>query len=284
MLCYYITDRRQFAGDARTQRQRLLAKIAEAARAGVDFIQLRERDLTVRDLEALARECVEVIRQATGAGVAGRPNPACACGAGEAADARPGAGPLPAARRQRPTLLLINSRTDIALAAGAGGVHLRGDDIPASEARVIWDKAAKRTGGLPSSRGPLVVGVSCHAPDEVRRAEAHGADFAVFAPVFAKVMAPQRPGVGVEALREACRRPGAPLNVEGPGAGPMPVLALGGITLDNACTCLEAGAAGIAGIRLFQENDVQETLAQLQELEKKTYHRATETQRHRSGR
>jgi thiamine-phosphate pyrophosphorylase len=267
MLCYYITDRRQFAGNARTQRERLLAKIAEAARAGVDFIQLRERDLPVRELEALARECVEVIRQATSAAVAGRPNPACACGAGGATDAGPGASSLPAGRRQRQTLLLINSRTDIALAAGAGGVHLRGDDIPASEARVIWNKAAKRMGGLPSARGPLVVGVSCHTPDEVRSAEAHGADFAVFAPVFEKVMAPQRPGIGVEALREACRRAGAPLNVEGPGAGYMPVLALGGITLDNTRTCLAAGAAGIAAIRLFQENDVAETLAQLRELE-----------------
>lgn len=62
MLLYYITDRRQFPGGEREQRRRLLAKIAEAAAAGIDFIQLRERDLTVRDLEGLAVEAVAVVR------------------------------------------------------------------------------------------------------------------------------------------------------------------------------------------------------------------------------
>jgi thiamine-phosphate pyrophosphorylase len=69
---------------------------------------------------------------------------------------------------------------------------------------------------------------------------AEGADFAVFAPVFEKGNA--RPA-GLEGLREACR-------------ASIPVLALGGVTLQNAQACLDAGAAGIAGIRLFQEHDV----------------------------
>jgi thiamine-phosphate pyrophosphorylase len=266
MLCYYITDRRQFAGDARTQRKRLLAKIAEASRAGIDYIQLRERDLTPRELEALARECVEVIGQATEASTPGRAKPACAGDPCNVAQDGSVTGPAAVSGRDRYPVLLINSRADIALGTGAGGVHLRADDIPASEARVIWDKAA-RTGGLRSAVDHFVVAVSCHVLDEVRSAEAHGADFAVLAPVFEKVMAPQRPGIGVEALREACCHAGAPPNVEGGGAGGMPVLALGGITLDNARACLEAGAAGIAAIRLFQDNDVAETLAQLRQLE-----------------
>jgi thiamine-phosphate pyrophosphorylase len=251
MFHYYITDRRQFAGDASAQRKRLLAKIAEASRAGIDYIQLRERDLMPRELEALAREAVEVILQATSTSTLAR--------VAEGLD-KPGLG-LAAGTR-----LLINSRVDIALGVGAGGVHLRADDIPASEARVIWDKAA-RTGGLRSVLAPFVVAVSCHTPAEVRSAEAHGADFAVFAPVFEKATPPQRPGVGLEALREACRGSGAPPNVEGVGAGRMPVLALGGITLDNARACVEAGTAGIAAIRLFQDNDVAEILAQLRQVE-----------------
>ena len=77
----------------------------------------------------------------------------------------------------------------------------------------------------------------------------------VFAPVFEK--GGER-GVGLEALRAACRA--------SPDASPavtLPVLALGGVTLDNAQACLEAGAAGIAGIRLFQDNDVAEVEARL---------------------
>src|SRR5271157_1194470 len=110
MICYYITDRRQFAGDAREQRKRLLAKIAEATRAGIDYIQLRERDLLPRELESLALEAVAAIQQAAGARSANDP----------------GDVDLGLARnRNRHTRLLVNSRTDVALAAGADGVHLR---------------------------------------------------------------------------------------------------------------------------------------------------------------
>src|SRR5215467_3647771 len=101
---YYITDRRQFPGEAREQERLLLAKIAECAAAGVDYIQLREMELCTRALEELAHQA----RAALG-----------------------GTG----------TRLLINSRTDIALACGAHGVHLPGNDLQASEVRTIFDRA-----------------------------------------------------------------------------------------------------------------------------------------------
>ena len=210
MLLYYITDRSQFPGDEATRRLRLLDKIAEAARCGVDFIQLREKDLSARDLESLARAVRELRTE----------------------------------NRQLRTALLINSRTDIALAVGADGVHLRSDDILPSQTRAIW---AQREPGRVVRE---TVGVSCHTPTEVARAAADHADFAVFGPIFGKQGAPTARVTGLEALREACQEK-------------IPVLALGGITLENAQACLQAGAAGVAGIRLFQENDIHKTVAAL---------------------
>ena len=218
MISYYITDRKQFPGTAAEQRARLLAKIAEATRAGVDLIQLREKDLPARDLEALAREAVRVVRENAGG------------------------------KRAR---LLISSRVDVAIAAEADGVHLRGDDLAANEARVIFAKAGVRK--------PLI-GVSCHSVSQVRLAESHGADFAVFGPVFEKSGAP---GQGVATLRAACGQVPAPGVEAAVPAGQMPVLALGGVTQDNAAACLQAGAAGVAAIRLFQENDIASVLEDL---------------------
>jgi thiamine-phosphate pyrophosphorylase len=205
LLCY-ITDRSQFAGTASEQKARLLEKITECAAAGVDFIQLREKDLSGHELEVLACKAVAAIP------------------AGSA------------------TRLLINSRADIALAASAHGVHLPADDLRASDVRSLLMRA-----GMISP----VIGVSAHSPAETAAAEAHGASFALFAPVFEKDgrLNPQ----GLEDLQRACHRP----RMDGT---PMPVLALGGITLDNARECLAAGAAGIAAIRLFQQNSV-ETIA-----------------------
>lgn len=236
MLLYYITDRRQFPGSAAEQRAALLRKISEAARCGVDYIQLREKDLTARELLALAEEAAAAIRSA--------------------APKKPKAGiqKLETANQKRETLLLINSRLDVALACGADGVHLRSDDISAADARAAWMKAAAARDSGFGTRDCLIA-CSCHTAGDVLRAESEGADFVVFAPVFEK--GGQR-GVGLEALRAACRR--------FPEASPavnLPVLALGGVTLDNAQACLESGAAGIAGIRLFQDNDVAEVEARL---------------------
>lgn len=222
MLLYYITGRSQFPGSEGERRARLLDKIAEAARAGVDFIQLREKDLSARDLESLARAAVSRLHLE-----------------------------IRNSKLETRTRLLMNSRVDVALAAGAAGVHLTSSDISASEARAICDKA-----GLPNP----VIAVSCHSADDVRRAESHGADFVVFAPVFEKSGSP---GVGLDALRDACAAPMRPRNLEGAGSSSMPVLALGGVTLSNARACLEAGASGIAAIRLFQSQDVASIVSAL---------------------
>jgi thiamine-phosphate pyrophosphorylase len=257
MLLYYITDSRQFPGPEAERRERLLAKIAEAARCGVDFIQLRERDLTARELEMLARQAAQIVREANAA-------------------RRIELGKRETGNGKRPSRLLINSRTDVALAAGADGVHLRSDDISAAEARAIWAKATgskvitdfhglsqapgtwgtTEIGNEERETGNGIFAVSCHTAGEVRMAEAQGADFAVFGPVFEKVMAPQRAGVGLYALGAACSASRTPANLEGVGASHMPVLALGGITVENASACIKAGAAGIAGIRIFQEDDI----------------------------
>lgn len=197
MLLYYISDRTQFPGDETTRRKTLLNKFREAASAGVDYIQLREKDLAARDLESLAREAVEAVQNSS-------------------------------------TKLLINSRGDIALACGAHGVHLRSDDISVADARSI---AATKPGWL--------VAASCHSVADV--AGAKTADFVVFAPVFEKGDAMP---TGIDSLREAC-------------SYGVPVLALGGVTLSNAKACLDAGAAGVAGIRLFQQNNISEVVRRL---------------------
>jgi thiamine-phosphate pyrophosphorylase len=218
-LLYYITDRKQFANDENTCRRMLLEKIAEAARLGVDYIQLREKDLSARALRQLAQEAVRAIQQAK-------------------TDT-----PL------QKTRLLINSRTDVALAAGAGGVHLRSDDISVQEVKKIVALAGRQTAVVDR----FLIAVSCHSKHEVRLAESEGADFAVFAPVFEKKDVPGTEPTGCAALQEAC-------------TAKIPVFALGGVTIANAALCLAAGAAGIAGIRLFQENKIEEVVRVLQSI------------------
>jgi thiamine-phosphate pyrophosphorylase len=220
-VLYYITDRAAFAAHEPTRRRRLLEKISEATSAGVDYIQLREKDLPTRELEMLAREAVDLLRQ------------------------------LRTENRELRTALLINSRTDIALATGADGVHLRSDDISPQRVRQIWKSECGA--GAParqlSPRDPIVA-VSCHSPAEVAQAAANGATFTVFAPVFEKKDTPGIRPTGLVTLEQACQTK-------------IAVLALGGVTLSNARSCLAAGAAGIAAIRLFQENNIAEVVQRL---------------------
>jgi thiamine-phosphate pyrophosphorylase len=216
-LLYYITDRTAFAVDEPTRRSRLLEKINEATRAGVDYIQLREKDLPTRDLESLATEAVSVIAQ------------------------------LRTENRERRTALLINSRTDVALSTRADGIHLRSDDISPEKVKAIWTQCGAGTPARQLSPQAPLIAVSCHSPAEVAQAAASGATLAVLAPVFEKKDATP---AGLAALHEACKNK-------------IPVLALGGITFANAPSCLTAGAAGIAAIRLFQEHNIAEVAKQL---------------------
>ncbi len=205
MHLYYITDRSAFPGDETARRRQLLEKIAEAARAGIDYIQLREKDLSAGDLETLAREVVSILRE-----------------------------------MRAETKLFLNSRTDIALAIEADGVHLRGDDISPREISDIQSHA-RRNSKLETRN--LLIAVSCHSVDDVRRAELEGASFAVLAPIFDKRTAPTVQAVGLQ--------------------GKLPVFALGGVTPENARVCLNTGATGIAAIRLFQDNSIEQVVRRL---------------------
>jgi len=181
----HITDRHALGSvDA------LLSCIARNDAAGVDLIQIREKDLSARDLCSLVQRALAVCTKAR---------------------------------------VLVNTRMDVALACGAHGAHLPSD----SPAPRVWRPIAPRG---------FVIGVSCHSIEELLRAEAEGADYALFAPVFKPLSkVDSRVPHGIEGLRAACV------------AVKMPVYALGGITMGNAALCVEAGAAGVAGITLFQK-------------------------------
>jgi thiamine-phosphate pyrophosphorylase len=208
MLRYAITDRASFPGDEATRQTALLEQAAWLASNGIDFLQLREKDLSAADLTHLARQLLTILRTATS----------------------------PTHNSQLTThncpKLLINSRADIALATRADGVHLTSapGSLTPSQVRELYAAA-----DLPSP----IVSVSCHTLNEVTRAREDAATLILFGPVFEKVVANQE-GSGLDLLQSACAL-----------AAPTPVLALGGVTLANTTTCLAAGAAGIAAIRLF---------------------------------
>jgi len=125
---------------------------------------------------------------------------------------------------------LVNDRADIAMAAGADGVHLTSSSIETAVVRETFGK-------------DFLIGVSTHSLAELRTARDEQASFAVFGPVFATA-SKQVYGdpVGLGSLREAVS-----------AASPLPLLALGGVTLDNVEECFRGGVAGIAAIRLFQD-------------------------------
>lgn len=118
------------------------------------------------------------------------------------------------------TRVLVNNRADVAFAAGAHGVHLRDDRWPADRVRALH----------PS----WILGRSVH--DETSVSAAGGIDFVVFGAVFGSAGKPAR---GVEVLRAVV------------GASPVPVVAIGGMTVENAPLAVSAGAAGVAAISLF---------------------------------
>jgi len=186
VLRYYITDRRSLGSTSA-----LLKTIERNLALGVDSIQVREKDLSSRDLFRLVERVLLL------------PNP-------------------------RRTKILVNARVDVALAAGASGVHFPSGSPEPRRWRAITPPGFK-------------IGVSCHSRDEVVDAEQGGADYVVFGPVFPPLSkSSDLPPRGLEALADAAR------------AVRIPVLALGGITAANAESCVAAGAAGVAGISLFQ--------------------------------
>jgi thiamine-phosphate pyrophosphorylase len=204
-----VTDRRGLAGDSAASLRLQNEKIERAATAGVDWIQIREKDLSGRELTRLTEQAILLAK--------GR------------------------------SAILVNDRVDVAYACGAAGVHLGEQSLAASEARRLISERRRLE--------KFIIGVSVHLLQTALRAEESGADYVIFGPVFstpskASLGKPQ----GLEGLGEVCRR----LKV--------PVLAIGGITLENAKNCLAAGAAGIAAIRLFQ--DAKELDAVVRELRK----------------
>ena len=159
---------------------------ARAARDGVEMIQIRAKQLSARELSSLVRSVLRVAQASR---------------------------------------ILVNTRTDVALACSAHGVHLPAGSMAPETIRRITPAG-------------FLIGVSCHTIDELHAAEREGADFAVYGPVFPSVTKMVQP-IGIEAFHRAV------ISLR------LPVYALGGVTAENAPQCIEQGAAGIAGISLF---------------------------------
>lgn len=144
--------------------------------------------------------------------------------------------------RTHKTCILINDRLDVALAGNADGVHLGENSLPVSEAtRLVRD--------FQRPFSEFMTGASCHSLASARAAESDGADYLFFGPIFTTpAKAAFGEAQGLPRLREVCR------------AVKIPVLAIGGVTAQNAAECLDSGASGIAAIRLFQESSQLEEL------------------------
>ena len=194
-----VTDRSRFSHEPEEE---LVRQVRAAAVAGVHLVQVRERDLPTRELLNLVGRCVEAARGTS-------------------------------------TRVLVNDRVDVALAAGAHGVHLPANGAPASRLRRL----------VPPG---FLVGRSIHDAGEAARVAAGGGvDYVIFGTVFPTSSKPGAAAVGVLALRAAV------------AAVPVPVLAIGGVTLDRLSGIAATGAAGFAAIGLF-DTAGQDSVARLQ--------------------
>jgi thiamine-phosphate pyrophosphorylase len=182
-----ISDRKRLDGDHDAA---LIQRVAAAARAGVHLIQIREQDLDARSLTALVERCVAAV---------------------DGTRAR----------------VVVNDRLDVALAAGAHGVHLRGDSLPAARARSI----------APSG---FLIGRSVHSRDEAMRAQdGEGLDYLLFGTVFKTASKPGASPAGLSGLAEVA------------ASTRLPILAVGGMSVSTVRSLRDTGAAGFAAIGLF---------------------------------
>ena len=207
-----MTDRRSLLATAVATHSALVQKIAVVSGAGVDWVQIREKDLPARQLAILTREAVA---------------------------------------RRSGARIIVNDRLDVAVAENAGGVHLGEASLPVAdvakwvnrtESGVVLSGHGAASKFHATASGEFLIGASCHSLESARTAASDGASYIFLGPVFAtpskaKFGEPQ----GVKKLAEVC------------SAVSVPVIAIGGITLENAGQCISAGAAGIAAIRLFQD-------------------------------
>jgi thiamine-phosphate pyrophosphorylase len=183
----------------------LVAAVAAAARAGIDLVQVRERDLDGGALVRLVSRCVD------------------------------------AARHTR-TRVLVNDRVDVAIAAGAHGVHLRGDSVPAPRVRAV----------VPPG---FLIGRSIHSREEAARVSVEGGlDYLTFGTVFSTTSKPDVTPAGVQSLIDVA------------SASPLPVLAIGGITCETIRALGRTGAAGIAAIGVFADTPLDQLPRTISEL------------------
>lgn len=190
-LVYLISEGAATEGNFIDYSARFLEIVRAAVKARISVVQIREKKLSARNVFELTKRAAEITQQSQ-------------------------------------TLLLVNDRADVALAANANGVHLAANSLPAKIIRQNFPEN-------------FIVGVSAHSLAEVESAKIAGADFATFSPIFAtpskaKYGTPQ----GSEKLKEVCST-----------VKDFPVLALGGINETNFQTVLQAGASGFAAIRFL---------------------------------
>jgi thiamine-phosphate pyrophosphorylase len=131
--------------------------------------------------------------------------------------------------RETKTQIVVNDRLDLALALGAAGVHLGTTSLPAEAVR-------------PRVGAEFLVGVSCHSLRDALGAESAGADYILLGPIFPT---PSKMAYGLPLGLQTLQQTAARVRI--------PVLALGGITVERARACVEAGARGLAGISIFQD-------------------------------
>lgn len=192
VLCL-VTDRSRLNSGNRDTLESLLDLVVMAAKAGVDIIQIREPDLSDRVLQDFVRLAVKDTSQ-TGARI------------------------------------IVNDRLDIALMAGAAGLHLRSDSLPASRARAL----------APSG---WLIGRSIHSAKEALQVNiSGGVDYLMFGTVFDSTSKPNRAGVGIEALKQTVH------SVE------LPIIAIGGMTGDRVRNVAKCGASGLAAISFFVDS------------------------------